>query len=89
MFIPLPNTGKGCRRMRLFTRFPFRVHILPETLLLFMNIDLDGIFRGDQALEVGISAVIKHGDGMMSYWSLFHPGPQADFHCRDGFLIEL
>jgi hypothetical protein len=68
---------------------PFSAQLSPGALSLFLEIVLDRILHRDQALEVGISAVIKHCDGMMSYWSLSHPGPQADFHRRDGFLIEL
>ena len=63
-----------------FTRAPCR---FPWKLIWIES------FLRDQALEVGISAVIKHGGGMMRFWSLSHPGPQADFHRRDGFLIEL
>ena len=68
---------------------PFSVQRQSGVLSLSLEIALDRILHRDQALEVGISAVIKHSDGMMSYWSLSHPGSQADFHRRDGFLIEL
>jgi hypothetical protein len=68
---------------------PYSAQFSPNALSLSLEIDLDRIIHIDQVLEVGISAVIKHSDGMMSYWSLSHPGPQADFHHRDGFLIEL
>ena len=68
---------------------PFSTRFSHGALSLSLEIALDRILHRDQALEVGISAVIKHCDGRMSYWSLSHPGPQADFHRRDGFLIEL
>ena len=38
---------------------------------------------------VGIAAVIKLAGGGLTYWALTHPGPQADFHRRDSFLVEL
>ena len=68
---------------------PFSTRFSHGALSLSLEIALDRILHRDQALEVGISAVIKHRGGRMSYWSLSHPGPQADFHRRDGFLIEL
>lgn len=47
---------------------PFSAHISPGALSLSLKIDLDRILPRDQALEVGISAVIKHCNGMMSFW---------------------
>lgn len=34
---------------------------------------------------VGISAVIEFTNGAKSYWALHHPGPQADFHNKEGW----
>ena len=80
---------KGMQEDMAIGSLPLIVRRQSITLSLSLEINLDRVFRRDQALEVGISAVIKQCDGMMSYWSLSHPGPQADFHRRDGFLIEL
>lgn len=80
---------KGMQEDAAVLSLPFNSHFSPGVLSLSLKIDLDRILPGDQALEVGISAVIKHRDGMMRFWSLSHPGPQADFHRRDGFLVEL
>lgn len=80
---------KGMQEDAEVLSLPVSAHFSPGALSLSLKIDLDRILLRDQALEVGISAVIKHCDGMMSFWSLSHPGPQADFHRRDGFLIEL
>ena len=60
-----------------------------EFLVLALELDLDRIVPADQALEVAISAVIQHGDGEATYWALTHRGPQADFHRRDSFVIQL
>jgi len=38
---------------------------------------------------VGIAAVIKLTGNGLTYWALAHPGPAADFHRRDSFLVEL
>ena len=80
---------KGVQEDAAVISLPFNSHFSPGVLSLSLEIDLNRIFPRDQALEVGISAVIKHVGAMMCFWSLSHPGPQADFHRRDGFLIEL
>jgi hypothetical protein len=58
-------------------------------LLLDLELDLAKIVQPDQPLEVALSAVIKFRDGEMTYWALTHRGQQADFHRRDGFIVEL
>lgn len=40
-------------------------------------------------LEVAITAVLQSRDGTCSYWALLHPGPEADFHRREGFALRL
>jgi hypothetical protein len=40
-------------------------------------------------LDVGVCAVIDHPHHPLSYWALTHPGPEADFHRRDGFVLRL
>lgn len=39
-------------------------------------------------LAIGITAVLEQRNGTLSYWALQHPGPQADFHRRDGFILR-
>lgn len=80
---------KGMQEDTAVAALPFSVQRQPGALVLSLEIDLDRILDRNQFLEVGISAVIKHSAGMMSFWSLSHPGTQADFHRRDGFLIAL
>jgi hypothetical protein len=40
-------------------------------------------------LQLGVTAVLEHRSGALSYWALHHPGPEADFHRRDSFLLPL
>jgi hypothetical protein len=47
------------------------------------------IVPSEQKLEAAISAVIKLRNGKVTFWALTHPGPEADFHRRDSFIIEL
>lgn len=39
-------------------------------------------------LAIGITAVLEQRNGTLSYWALHHPGQQADFHHRDGFILQ-
>jgi hypothetical protein len=79
----------GMQEDKTIGSLPFSFQRQSGALSLSLEIALDEILHRDRSLDVGISAVIKYRDGMMSYWSLSHPGPQADFHRRDAFLIEL
>lgn len=40
-------------------------------------------------LLLGLSAVIEHLNGSLSYWSLKHPSGKPDFHHADAFALEL
>jgi hypothetical protein len=40
-------------------------------------------------LQVGLTAVVEHADGALTYWALRHPAAQPDFHHRDGFALRL
>jgi hypothetical protein len=72
-----------------FTSLPFSVRIRPDALRLSLKLDLDKIVPADQALKIGISTVIKTINSEITYWALTDPGPRADFHRRDSFIIEL
>ena len=71
-----------------FESLPFSVQVRSDSLLVSLALELDKIIQPELVLQVGISAVIKTTDGRTTYWALTHPGPQADFHLRDGFIIE-
>ena len=40
-------------------------------------------------LRLGLSAVIEHIDGRISYWALRHPAGKPDFHHPEAFALEL
>jgi hypothetical protein len=80
---------QGMEEEPAFASLPFDVHMHPDTLRLSLELNLDEIIQAGQALQVGVSAVIKTIDGRITYWALTHPGPQADFHRRDSFVVEL
>lgn len=85
---------RGMREEMAVTSLPVRVRREPGRLSLecgidFAGIDLAGIGLADRALEVGISAVLRHRGGEATYWALAHRGGGPDFHRRDGFAISL
>ena len=82
------NYRQGMAAEQAVTSLPFIVRRSPEALRLTLEVDLAGIIPADRGLEVAIAAVIQAPDGRVTYWALTHPGPQADFHRRDGFLIS-
>ncbi len=68
---------------------PFRVHGGQDWLRISLELDLSSILAGENALDVGVSAVILSRGGGLTHHALAHAGPQADFHRRDGFIRSL
>jgi hypothetical protein len=50
--------------------------------------DLIGL-RGAPRLLLGLTAVVEEENGRLCYWALKHPPGKPDFHCPDGFVLEL
>ena len=71
------------------TSLPVNVRRGSDSLRVALELDVGAIVAADQPLMVGIVAVIRLAGGRMTYWALIHPGPAADFHRRDSFLVEL
>jgi len=80
---------QGMAAEQAFASLPVLVQNRPESLRLTLEVDLAGILPANTALEVAIAAVIQGADGRLTHWALAHPGPQADFHQRDSFLIAV
>lgn len=79
---------QGMQAELAFDALPFRVEAVGEVWGLELVLDLEQIMPANQNLEIGISAVLESQGGGLTYWALTHPGPQADFHQRQGFLIR-
>jgi len=62
-----------------------------ERLQLIAEVDLPRLSLGyvDAPLRVGMNAVLETRDGSISYWGLYHPPGQADFHAGDAFALRL
>ncbi len=80
---------QGMAEETALTSLPWRVRRHSNSLRLVLELEVERIVAADQPLEVGMAAVIRLAGGGLTYWALIHPGPQADFHRRDSFLVEL
>ena len=80
---------QGMQEEPAFTALLFQVRRQRNILDLTLELDLSAISAVDQILDVAIATVIQHTDGRITYWAIAHPGPQADFHRRDSFLIKV
>ncbi|MCC5625509.1 hypothetical protein LC574_31245, partial [Nostoc sp. CHAB 5715] len=80
---------QGMQEETAFENLAFNVHNQADGLILVLDVDLDKIVSAEQAIEVGITTVIKDRNGEVTYWALTHQVAEADFHLRDSFIIEL
>jgi hypothetical protein len=65
-------------------------HDQPRALLqLELRSTLPPSLQNATALQLGLSAVLEHDDGRLSYWALHHPGPEPDFHDARGWMLRL
>ena len=83
------NYRQGMVEEAAFTSLPFQVREQENSLNINLEINLDLIINVDTDLEIAISTVIEYRDRTIDYWALTHPGTEADFHHRDGFIIDL
>jgi hypothetical protein len=80
---------RGMAEEIALTSLPVGVRRRPDSLQVALELDVEKMVAANQPLMVGIAAVIKLSGHGVTYWALIHPGPAADFHRRDSFLVEL
>ncbi|WP_299485410.1 DOMON-like domain-containing protein [Acaryochloris sp. IP29b_bin.137] len=68
---------------------PFQVQLGISSFTLSLTFDLASIEAVAYPLDVAICAVIQSPQTSLSYWALTHCGPQADFHQRDSFILQI
>lgn len=85
----LEDYREGLGEEALFTALPFQVNHQEQQLSLSLALSLESLVERATDLEVAITAVLQDRAGVCSYWALSHPGPEADFHRRDGFTVRL
>lgn len=87
-------------RMDAYRRIGFREEPLIEQLQVECRkevdclsaavcVDLSSIIPSGEVIQVGITSVLQTRSGSETYWALSHPAPQADFHSRESFLLQL
>ena len=60
-----------------------------EQYTLDAAVDLHSIIAEGDPIRAGITSVIQTNQGGETYWALVHPGPEADFHLHESFLLPL
>jgi hypothetical protein len=84
---------QGMQDELAWDQLPFKAQqseaVKSEGATLTLNLDLSPIVMAHQKIELAIAAVIKLKTDAISYWALTHCAPQADFHHRKSFTIEL
>jgi hypothetical protein len=68
---------------------PVRVTRQPDVLEIQTKISLETLLLKNQPIRAGASAVIKGDDGNLTFWTLAHPSPKPDFHCKGAFCIQI
>jgi hypothetical protein len=70
-------------------QLPFSVRNEADRILVDITADLSPIIHVEETIQAGVTSIIQTKDGYETYWALVHPNPQADFHLRESFILEL
>jgi hypothetical protein len=79
----------GFREETSIQQIKFETRKEANAFVLNVVLDLSPILQPDDLLEMGITSIIQTKNGNETYWALTHPTPQADFHLRESFILEL
>ena len=85
----LDGYRRGLRADPQIQALPFQHTMAAEHLRLDLALDLTPLDLAQAPLELALTTVLQHGDGSCSFLALTHPGAEADFHLREGFLLRL
>jgi len=85
----LSGYREGLAAEPAISSLPFTLERHGSGLTLALNLDLAALVEADQPLDLAITAVLALADGSTLFWALFHPGAEADFHRREGFVLRL
>lgn len=83
------NYRQGMTTEIAYQALSFAIQHQPDCFVLSLTLDLNPIITQEQALNVGITTVIKSKDQSITYWALTHAAKEADFHQRASFTITL
>ena len=79
----------GFREETSIQQLPVEVRHGAGVFHLNVVLDLNPILDRGRNLEFGVAAIIQTTEGSETYWALTHPASIADFHLREGFILEL
>jgi hypothetical protein len=79
----------GFREETSFKQLSFVFRHMQNALSLDISLDLSPILQPSQTFQMSITSIIQTTDGQETYWALTHPGPQADFHLRESFILSV
>lgn len=79
----------GFRTEKEFPQLPFETKRELNEFSLDISVDLRHIFQPGEEGKMGITAILQTKYRQETYWALSHPGPQADFHVRESFILPL
>ena len=92
----LSGYRQGLAAEQAVVALPFAVERRGDGVELELAFELAPLVADDQPLQVAVTAVLEQhapagdsGEGPLSFWALGHPGPEADFHDRAGFLLRI
>lgn len=89
----LSGYRQGLKEETAFAKLPFEVQVAANELRLEIAVDVSELIDASRPLKLGISAVVIAGGedagGEESFWAIAHPGPKADFHHPDSFVVAL
>jgi hypothetical protein len=85
----LDGYRRGLRPDPAWRHLSHRRDDTPGQLTLTLETPLPADLAAAPELAAAVTAVLQSRAGACSYWALSHPGPEADFHRRDGFLLRL
>jgi hypothetical protein len=71
-----------------FSQLPFEFKKNDNEITLDISVDLNPIIQPETILHMGVTTIIQTNDHNETYWALAHPGPHADFHLRDSFVLS-
>ena len=86
-FYRLRGYRQGLAPEPAISALPFAVERQGDGLDLRLDMDLGALPLAGRPLELAVTAVVELRDGEILYWALTHPGAEADFHRREGFLL--
>ncbi|HEX8240338.1 MAG TPA: DOMON-like domain-containing protein [Allosphingosinicella sp.] len=67
---------------------PCRIQTWSDSGRLELSAEVERLPYGEP-WRLGLSAVIEHVSGRLSYWALLHPSDEPDFHHPESFILAL